>query len=1243
MSSKVKYTPAQEAAINTRNSDILISASAGSGKTSVLVERVIKEVIADQMPVDQLLVITFTNAAAEEMKKRIKQRLEEESRKPGLSKEERNFLTRQLTSLETANISTIDSFCLDVVRRFYYTIDLDPDFSILTDETQQSLLKERALREVEHDYLESPDPVQKQKFATFYDAFLGDRNADASRDLLNALYNYAMAKPDYEDWLSDLCRPYQVPTSDLVDSPLWQKQIKPYLLAAFGDLREKVAEVLALADMEQAAMDKIRKLYELEAAHLEQYLESLDTDDPYDVQLAKARDCIFEGTLRKVKACPEASLEAAEVRNEVKDRVSSLFLAFYAVDNQQQKELMDKGYEVSQIIAEVELAFIERFAKIKRGERVLDFSDMEQFAYKILTKQDEGGDLARSFYQNKFKEIMVDEYQDTNALQDGLIQSLKQEGKNNVFMVGDVKQSIYGFRQAEPSLFIAKYDDFGQAGPESGKKRIIFPENFRSSQPVVDNVNMIFDPVLTKDFGGIDYKSEGQLKYAAGYKKDLNLSAATEVLFHENLSVKAAENDADDDGEAMDPTDVQMIISRIQQMVKSQMQIYDPKTKTKRAIKYGDIAILTRAKSNNLAIKQTFDRYQIPLFVMDVENYFQTFELTVVMSFLKVIDNPDQDIPLVAVLRSPIFNFTSSDFANIRLAQRSVSFFTAMESYARRHDDELAGRIQGFFDLLDDLRDFANSHRISELLWTIYQKTGFLEMVTAMANGEQRRLNLTALYERATAYESSGFRDLYQFINFIARMRKNQKDLSQPISSESAEDAVKLMTIHASKGLEYPVVFLVGLQKRYLISSDLSGSWVLDAEGLGMAFPSPVKAPEVMADTLFKSWLKIIKKQKLLEEEARLLYVALTRAKQKLVLVADIPVSAKTPLASKEAAWSRQIKGGQVSLIDKMNVNKPLDFLAPALAKYKEQEHASDLHVKDLVDGDDGQLRFVHYTDGQDEPILPEESEKPAADAALSKIELEAVNWTKKFFDYEYPNQAATTTTAYQTVSEIKKAVGDPDDKELENSHTPELAATNRYLQPIDTEPDFLFKKGASAAEIGTATHLVLQYYDYSQEPSRQNLDEQINQLVKSGKLTQALAEQINRDHLQWFISSTFASRFREHPERLYREQNFSIILNPGRLFASLRDFPGKILVHGTIDGYYAGENGIILFDYKTDHVDRANLEASIAELKEKYRGQLELYEKALNEISEPGQSERKVAHKYLILLDCQQVVEVTG
>ena len=918
-------------------------------------------------------------------------------------------------------------------------------------------------------------------------------------------------------------------------------------------------------------------------------------------------------------------------------------MAFYAVDNQQQKELMDKGYEVSQIIAEVELAFIERFAKIKRGERVLDFSDMEQFAYKILTKQDEGGDLARSFYQNKFKEIMVDEYQDTNALQDGLIQSLKQEGKNNVFMVGDVKQSIYGFRQAEPSLFIAKYDDFGQAGPESGKKRIIFPENFRSSQPVVDNVNMIFDPVLTKDFGGIDYKSEGQLKYAAGYNKDLNLSAATEVLFHENLSVKAAESDADDDGEAMDPTDVQMIISRIQQMVKSQMQIYDPKTKTKRAIKYGDIAILTRAKSNNLAIKQTFDRYQIPLFVMDVENYFQTFELTVVMSFLKVIDNPDQDIPLVAVLRSPIFNFTSSDFANIRLAQRSVSFFTAMESYARRHNDELARRIQGFFDLLDDLRDFANSHRISELLWTIYQKTGFLEMVTAMANGEQRRLNLTALYERATAYESSGFRDLYQFINFIARMRKNQKDLSQPISSESAEDAVKLMTIHASKGLEYPVVFLVGLQRRYLISSDLSGSWVLDAEGLGMAFPSPVKAPEVMADTLFKSWLKIIKKQKLLEEEARLLYVALTRAKQKLVLVADIPVSAKTPLASKEAAWSRQIKGGQVSLIDKMNVNKPLDFLAPALAKYKEQEHASDLHVKDLVDGDDGRLRFVHYTDGQDEPILPEESEKPAAEAALSKIELEAVNWTKKFFDYEYPNQAATTTTAYQTVSEIKKAVGDPDDKELENSHTPELAATNRYLQPIDTEPDFLFKKGASAAEIGTATHLVLQYYDYSQEPSRQNLDEQIDQLIKSGKLTQALAEQINRDHLQWFISSTFASRFREHPERLYREQNFSIILNPGRLFASLRDFPGKILVHGTIDGYYAGENGIILFDYKTDHVDRANVEASIAELQEKYRGQLELYEKALNEISEPGQSERKVAHKYLILLDCQQIVEVTG
>lgn len=1224
----VKYTPDQARAIESRGQDLLVSASAGSGKTSVLVERVIREIMDDHLEVNQLLVITFTRAAASEMKQRIKQRLQDRLQEE-TDASQADFLRRQLAEIDTAIISTIDSFCLDVIRRFYFAIDIDPDFSILTDATQIELLKERALRDVENGYLQNEDQAKKDRFLALYDAFAGDSNANSARDLLLDLYQFAMARPNYRAWLQKLSAPYQLETSDVVDSSLWQEKIKPYLEEEFFNLADKMTALMAEADFDHEKFAKYQPAFTAFATSLASYRESLATDDPFDRQRELLAACQFDGTLRTNKEIASFVAEAKEVKEAGKQLVFNVYTSFYASSNADQQALLAKGAEIASAAAEVELAFIDRFNELKRADRVLDFSDMEQLAYEILTQDSSNSDLARAYYQNRFKEIMVDEYQDTNALQDGLIQRLKKAGKNNLFMVGDVKQSIYGFRQAEPSLFIAKYDEYGQEN-SAGKQRIIFAENFRSSQPVTQAVNLIFDSLLTKDFGGIDYQKEGQLKFAAGYDPEAALPTETEVLYQEDSSA------TEDDGE-LNQGDLAMVISRIQKLIADQTPIFDPKTGQTRPVSYGDIAILTRSKTSNLDIKQEFDRYGVPLFVMDVQNYFQTFELTVIMSYLKIIDNPDQDIPLVAVLRSPIFNFSSSDLAEIRLVNKSVSFYSALRTYAKK-DTDLAARCRDFLAQLQDLRDFSLSHRISELLWTIYERTSFLEIVTAMTNGQQRRLNLTALYERASAYESSGFKDLYQFINFIARMRKNQKDLAQPILSENAGNSVKLMTIHASKGLEFPVVFVLGLEHRYNYQQDITGSYVLDASGLGLSFAYPFDDPEYRADTLANAWLKIAKKQKLLEEEARLLYVALTRAKQKLILAANIKLPAKTELAGLEEKWTKEISAGRLPLLDKMKVAKPLDFLAPALARAKQVKRLGEKAVSDLAVGQESSLVFVHFDPKKDQAQLPASEAKANIGVDLTEDEEAVFKQAEKLYAFSqggYPYLDASRTTAYQAVSEIKKAFGDPIEDELADAHISGLQSANRYLQPIDTEPDFLFQNMVSSAELGTASHLVLQYYDYT-KGDKDAIDSCIAGLVEKGRLSQTLASKLDREGLSWFVKSDFAKDFYQQPDHLHREENFATILSPKTLFKDFSDFPGEILVHGTIDGYYEAENGIILFDYKTDHVNPRKQEEAIQKLKEKYLGQLRLYERALNE-----SGKLPVLKKYLVLLSCREIVEV--
>ncbi|WP_297950013.1 helicase-exonuclease AddAB subunit AddA [uncultured Lactobacillus sp.] len=1196
-----QFTKEQQQAINDRGHDILVSASAGSGKTTVLVERVLKEILSGTK-VDELLVVTFTKAAAEEMKTRIKKALSVELAKPGAN---RKYLREQLNQVDTANISTIDAFCLEVIHRFYYSVNLDPSFSILTDDTQAALLKERALHEIEGEFLESKD----EDFRHFYDNFAGDRDADSPRDLLLDLYDFAMAKPEYRSWLKKLADVYAV-DEQVVSSALWQKQIKPYLLTNLGNLQGKINDYLENPVIETKELAKVKEAFTLFAQNLEHFMTALEKDEDYDQQRELLRSCIFTVNYRKSNKWDEDILDFYEEMQKLKDEAKNLifdtFTSFFAVNEAEQVKIMEQSQKIVAAIAKAELALIDRFNKLKRNENLLDYSDMEQLAYQVLSQDTSNSQMAREFYQDKFKEILIDEYQDINALQENIIQQLKNKHKNTIFMVGDVKQSIYGFRQAEPSLFLKKYHDF--ADDDEQTERILLSDNFRSTEPVTQIVNQVFKSVLSSDFGGIDYQKEGQLIFGAKYYPE-NTPQASEVIIHEKKS--------DNDNGDLDFSEIQMVLARIKQLKAEHLQIFDSKTGM-RELRYSDIAILTRSRSDNLVIMQEFAKQGIPLFVTDAENYFQTFELTVMMNYLKIIDNPDQDIPLVSVLRSPLFNFGEKDLAKIRIKSKNSTFYSALTSYVGV-GDELSSRIKDFLNQLADLRQFATTHRISELIWSIYARTNLLEIMTALPNGEQRRVNLEALYERASSYESAGFKGLYQFINFINRMRRSKKDLAQPLLTKEAGNAVRLMTIHGSKGLEFPIVFYVGMQHKYQMC-DLKGNYVINSDSVGIT----LREEHYRVDSLVKAMGNVIKKRQLLEEEARILYVALTRAKQKLILVGDIP-----NLGKRLKEWSTELNhAGHLALADKLAATNPLSFMGPALAL---DRHLA-IKMTDITNSLDQSQPFlyINYENTVEEAVEPQVNEVQGNESQSELL----TKTTQQLYQYDYPFKDASETTAYQAVSEIKKAFNDPIDTELENSHL--LTSTNRYLQPIDTKPNFLYQTKFTGAEIGTATHLILQYYDYQGSGSQEQLATEIQELVEQKKLNPEIVASLKQDQIEWFVHSDFAKDFWQKPENLKREVDFSSLVSARTLFKNFSDPNAKILVHGTIDGYFVTNDGIILFDYKTDHVDQSHLAKSIELIKEKYTGQLRLYEQAINEFSQ-----KKVIGKYLILLDAKQVVEV--
>ena len=1247
--SKFTFTPSQQRAIDESGTDILVSASAGSGKTRVLVERVIKKILA-RTNIDDLLVVTFTEAAAKEMRQRIQIALQKAINETD-NREDKQHLVDQLMRLPVANISTFDAFCLQLIKRYYYVIDLDPVFRMLTDVTEAALLRESVWEDLRESLYATDDAV----FERLTQNFSNDRNDDGLSELVFSLFTFASSKPNPAEWLASLAATYDV-GDDLVGSSYYQTTIKPLIQA---DLTQIQADLKTALDLSvHFSLTKHQVVTEEESKLLVAIVQSVDDDAAWN----QIHDNIRGYKLKRAPSVPAKNLEAdqAAAKDQIKDlkdgikkRLTNLTERFFNLNETETLEIMAESKKLIEKLVDVIGLFSDAFTKEKRQRHMLDFNDLEHLALDILTRDSETSVQTRTALQAKYNEVLVDEYQDTNQLQEAILTRITTKNPGNMFMVGDVKQSIYGFRLADPGLFLSK--DKAYKEDDSQGNRIILAENFRSVENVTAFTNLIFTQIMDDRVGQMAYDTDAKLVFGATYYPDVEQNA--EVLIYESDEPETFEN-PDEPVEATNEQfeidgksegQVALIGQRIQELMTTKTEIFDRETSEKRPVEYRDIALLVPTRKNNLVIIDMFKKMGIPVVVNDAESYFQTTEIRIMMSLLRIIDNPYQDIPLVSVLRSPIVGLDENELAYLRIGNRTDDYYQAVLTFYQNFDTfkesgfakNLYQKIDRFLTQLSGFREIAHENQIATLIWQIYQETGFLDYVGGMPAGSQRQANLHALYNRAHAYENSSFKGLFQFVRFIEKMQERDKDLAEaPV--QNVENAVSVMTIHGSKGLEFPMVFLVdathqfnqmGMRMPYLID---------DKAGIGITYLNPENRTAM--DTLQKSIVKSAVIEKSEAEEMRLLYVALTRAEQRLFIVGAY--------ANRETAikhWQKAFQSQQLVLNApaRSGIKNFMDWIGMALVRHPQFDKSLLLDPPVMPQLFDEKaiktqfsVGFYQKKDLQQLSVAEEEVTQmdwleATTDGMPETFGTIDVDQIDKVLNFQYPFDNLTKTTAYQAVSEVKRLFDDPTNREMNQLSI--AGQGNRYVTSELAVPKFM--QGVTAptgSDIGSATHLVLQELDLTTEVTLVGIQTEIKRLVSAKVLTQEVAVLINEQHIANFFQSDLGKEVVLAGNTVQREAPFSMLLPASELFQNVESPDEKVLIHGIIDGYFIKDNELILFDYKTDKVSKDNTIEEIEKLTARYRGQLNLYGEAL-----ANMTGLKVAHKYLYLLAANRVVEV--
>lgn len=1239
------FTDEQWQAIHADDKDILVSASAGSGKTRVLVERVLEKIKAG-VNVDELLVVTFTRAAAKEMKDRIETELHQAINIAAPN--DKAHLIKQLSLLPRANISTIHAFCLEVIRRFYYVIETDPVFRLVTDDTEIGMMKDTVWDNLSEELL-GKDESFRQLTLMFSEKF----DDDLLKNMIFSLYATAIAKPNTIEWLENLGSLYNLDEESFYQSVLYQDYLLSYTHNVLADVvarYEELDEAVALNPNAGENVDIVQD--ELERfIQLKEMLSQLSYDDIRQKILGMS----FERwkTAKGLEKEEKAELnELKDMRNDIKNYFRKLkdhYLFPLAEELSHSQEM----FASVQAIAKTTIAFNAAYTDYKQDRQILDFSDLEHMAHQILTTKVNEQFEARNFYQDYFEEIMIDEYQDTNPLQEAILTLISRQAtdkSNNRFMVGDVKQSIYAFRQADPGMFIEKFNHY-QLDNESGE-RIILQENFRSRKEVLDFTNLIFQQLMDNRLGEVSYDKQAELINGfTAFPKEEGMQP--EILVYERkteLSEPATPESVPYNLQFTRESFIGQAVTlalRIRAMVADKMPIYDKELKTTRPVSYEDIVILNRVSKNNLKLQQVFQALQIPINLESTQNYFQTLEVSIMMDVLRLIDNPHQDLPLAAVLRSPIVGLNEDEMARVRIADPEGDYYDALCAFIQKNAKSSSKTFEKLSLFIAEgcfasWRKLSKRVPIAELIWQIYADTGFLDYVGGMPNGKQRKANLHALYEHATAFEETEYKGIFQFIRYIERMVKDNHDLEEPAALADSEQAVRVMTIHGSKGLEFPVVCLLDLTKSFN-QKDAEGDFTFDDDlGVGLRYIN--KQENYKTSTIQDRAVKYAKEVKSKSEEMRILYVALTRAEQKLIIVGayDSKDKAYDKWATTEATQSLVLPEAT-----RLKANSLLDWIGMSIYRHP------DAHVQDRQVGYNAdiqqskshfQLNFVN-ADALYKQVMPLLSEENQADWFKAfnkdnfnyKIATEeeiALSSARDLLNLHYPYVTETQTSSFQSVSEIKRIFEDPNQSNLVLLDSNLPRGRNRYVTDSFERPNFIAEKAVDSAAVGSGTHALLQNLNFNQDVDLEKISQTLQRLVIDGVIQKNVADKINVQAIATFFTSSLGQDILQHASSLVREASFSLKYPAAKIFKGLTS-EDDILIHGVVDGYYIDQGEIVLFDYKTDDIAHLGLNYERIIL-ERYQGQLNLYAIALENILD-----LPIKAKYIVLLANQDVITV--
>ena len=1240
----VSWTTEQQQVIDLRNRNILVSAAAGSGKTAVLVERIVKIITDKNHPVDidHLLIVTFTNAAAAEMRERIGNAIEKAlDEQPG-----DEHLLRQLTLIHNAQITTIDSFCLYVVRNHFHEIDLEPNFRI-GDEGELKLLREDVLGRVLEQNYEEPS----EAFSDFVEGYASGRTDAALNEMILQLYEFSRSYPWPEKWLDSFVGAYSIETREELDRAEWLAPLTENICFVLKDCEQLLKQALAITqqddgpDMYEKAVQSDLEKYE-GLSRLTSFCELSGalSDIKYD-RLASSRG--FEGDPDKLEL-------VKSLREQAKDVVKKLCRQYFFCSPEMMIEQLERTEPMLEEVVRLTKQFADEFAAAKRRKNLVDFHDVEHFALQILVDEEtEKAKKTAEEFRDTFEEIMIDEYQDSNEVQETLLRSISREerGENNIFMVGDVKQSIYRFRLARPELFMKKYDSYSLE--ESTTQRIDLHKNFRSREEVLTCTNDIFYKIMARSLGNVEYDAEAALYPGASYP--VSADFIPEILL------------ADSNDELLEDTELtdkktleaKIVAEEIKHLMKTQ-PVTDKAAGTLRAARYSDIVILLRSLSGWAdSLVEVLNENGIPAHTVSSTGYFSTVEVQTVLSMLRLLDNPRQDIPMAAVLRSPMAGLTDEELAVLRLEDGSVPFHEAVlelaeglyeedgqkeisDSEADSEADQKQGRnadgkkeddiettahrkLLKFYKKYRQLRQLVPDTPIHELIEIILRETGYGHYVAAMPAGNRRTANLNMLLEKAAAYEKTSYKGLFHFVRYIDELQKYDVDFGEADMVGENEDVVRIMSIHKSKGLEFPIVIVSGMGKNFN-KQDTRSKMVLHPElGIGLDYMDGKK--RIKSPTIAK---KAIAKQIDLEnlgEELRVLYVALTRAKEKLILTGTLKDAPEKLEFFRQQANLSKAADRPLSYLTREGASGYLDWILPAVLSYGDKYPVRIVEAAELV------LDEVENQLEQNEDLTERIGEIKAADPQL-------VGQLKQRFSQRYPYQVDVLRKNKYSVSELKhRAMREKFEAEQEETIPAFLE------EPVTpTIPLFIQRQGSVEQETpnrgalrGTAVHRVMECYDFASEKS---VHEQMEAMEKEAKITADMRALVKEQIVADFVSSETGRRMAlaQRGGALYREKPFVMgfteeeLENYGFGVGSNTDSCENIyektdsdqekeeqqkvrheedltLIQGIIDVFWIEKDGIVLLDYKTDRVQQTK------ELIDRYETQLKLYADALERV----------------------------